>query len=106
MGGNLSGVLSTTGQCGRQPRGGAYNRRMSVRLGLERLLDGPDRKLIAGQRIGLVCNPASIDSRIMHASDRLAAGHWTLTAPFGPPHGLPSDPQANMIESPHAHEPK
>ena len=40
-----------------------YNRGMPVRLGLERLLDGPDRKLIAGQRIGLVCNPASIDSR-------------------------------------------
>ena len=77
---------------------------MPVRLGLERLLDGPDRKLIAGQRIGLVCNPASIDSRIVHASDRLAAGDWTLTALFGPQHGFRSDLQENMIESPHAHD--
>ena len=37
---------------------------MPVRLGLERLLDGPDRKLIEGQRIGLVCNPASVDSAL------------------------------------------
>jgi uncharacterized protein YbbC (DUF1343 family) len=79
---------------------------MPVRLGLERLLDGPDRKLIAGQRIGLVCNPASIDSRIVHASDRLAAGDWTLAALFGPQHGFRSDLQENMIESPHAKDAK
>jgi uncharacterized protein YbbC (DUF1343 family) len=79
---------------------------MSVRLGIERLLDGPDRRLIDGQRIGLVCNPASIDSRIVHASDRvLAAGH-RLTALFGPQHGFRSDLQENMIESPHAHDAK
>ena len=79
---------------------------MPVRLGLERLLDGPDRKLITGQRIGLVCNPASIDSRIVHASDRLASGDWTLTALFGPQHGFRSDLQENMIESPHAQDAK
>jgi uncharacterized protein YbbC (DUF1343 family) len=79
---------------------------MPVRLGLERLLDGPDRKLIAGRRIGLVCNPASIDSRIVHASDRLATGDWTLTALFGPQHGFRSDLQENMIESPHAQDAK
>jgi len=75
-----------------------------VRLGLERLLDGADRKLIAGQRIGLVCNPASVDSRIVHAADRLASGNWTLTALFGPQHGFNSDLQENMIESPHAQD--
>ncbi|HYT66786.1 MAG TPA: DUF1343 domain-containing protein [Vicinamibacterales bacterium] len=79
---------------------------MPVRLGLERLLDGPDRKLIAGQRVGLVCNPASIDSRIVHASDRLLSGDWTLTALFGPQHGFRSDLQENMIESPHARDAK
>jgi uncharacterized protein YbbC (DUF1343 family) len=79
---------------------------MPVRLGLERLIDGPDRKLIAGQRIGLVCNPASIDSRIVHASDRLSSGDWTLTAIFGPQHGFRSDLQENMIESPHARDAK
>jgi uncharacterized protein YbbC (DUF1343 family) len=79
---------------------------MPVRLGLERLLDGPDRKLITGQRVGLVCNPASIDSRIVHASDRLAAGDWTLAALFGPQHGFRSDLQENMIESPHGQDAK
>jgi uncharacterized protein YbbC (DUF1343 family) len=79
---------------------------MPVRLGLERLLDGPDRKLIAGQRLGLVCNPASVDSRIVHASDRLASGDWTLAALFGPQHGFRSDLQENMIESPHAQDAK
>ena len=79
---------------------------MPVRLGLERLLDGPDRKLITGQRLGLVCNPASIDSRIVHASDRLASGDWTLAALFGPQHGFRSDLQENMIESPHAQDAK
>jgi uncharacterized protein YbbC (DUF1343 family) len=82
----------------------SYNLSMPVRLGLERLLDGPDRKLIKGQRIGLVCNPASVDSRLIHVSDRLATGDWTLTALFGPQHGFRSDLQENMIESPHAHD--
>ncbi|HUF22903.1 MAG TPA: DUF1343 domain-containing protein [Vicinamibacterales bacterium] len=77
---------------------------MPVRLGLERLIDGPDRKLIAGQRIGLVSNPASIDSHIVHASERLASGDWTLAALFGPQHGFRSDLQENMIESPHARD--
>ena len=79
---------------------------MRVRLGLERLLDGPDRKLIEGQRIGLVCNPASVDSALVHASDRLITGDWTLAALFGPQHGIRSDLQENMIETPHAHDVK
>ena len=77
---------------------------MPVRLGLERLIDGPDRALIAGRRVGLVCNPASVDSRLIHASDRLLRGEWTLTALFGPQHGFRSDLQENMIESPHARD--
>ncbi len=79
---------------------------MPVRLGIERLLDGADRALIKGQRVGLVCNPASVDSRLVHASDRLAAGDWTLTALFGPQHGFRSDLQENMIESPHGQDAK
>jgi uncharacterized protein YbbC (DUF1343 family) len=78
---------------------------MPVRLGLDRLLEGPDRSLLAGKRVGLVCNPASIDSRIRHASDRLSENaDWTLTALFGPQHGFRSDVQENMIESPHARD--
>jgi uncharacterized protein YbbC (DUF1343 family) len=80
---------------------------MPVRLGLERLLDGPDRALIDGRRVGLVCNPASVDSRLVHASDRLfAPDDWTLTTLFGPQHGFHSDLQENMIESPHARDGK
>jgi uncharacterized protein YbbC (DUF1343 family) len=80
---------------------------MAVRLGLERLLDGPDRKLIDGQRLGLVSNPASIDSGLTHVSDRLfGTGDWTLTTLFGPQHGFHSDLQENMIESPHARDAK
>jgi uncharacterized protein YbbC (DUF1343 family) len=79
---------------------------MPVRLGLERLIDGPDRKLIEGRRVGLVCNPASIDSRIVPAPDRMLQGDWTLTALFGPQHGFRSDLQENMIESPHARDAK
>ena len=80
---------------------------MPVRLGLERLLDGPDRSLIAGARVGLVSNPASVDSRLVHAADRLASGDgFTLAALFGPQHGFRSDLQENMIESPHARDVK
>ena len=77
-----------------------------VRLGIERLLESPDRKLITGKRVGLVCNPASVDSRLRHASDLLLTGEWTLAALFGPQHGFRSDVQENMIESPHARDAK
>ncbi|HET7617915.1 MAG TPA: DUF1343 domain-containing protein [Vicinamibacterales bacterium] len=78
---------------------------MSVLPGIDRLIDGPDRSLISGQRVGLVCNPASVDARFTHTADRLAAGDdWKLTALFGPQHGFRSDVQDNMIESAHARD--
>ncbi len=74
-----------------------------MRLGVDRLLEGPDEDLIQGQRVGLVCNPASIDARFRHAVERFAAAaDWKLGAIFGPQHGFRSDLQENMIESPHA----
>jgi uncharacterized protein YbbC (DUF1343 family) len=73
-----------------------------VILGIERLIDGRDRKLIKDRRIGLVCNPASVDGRIRHSADRLLASGAKVTALFGPQHGFRSDQQENMIESPHA----
>jgi uncharacterized protein YbbC (DUF1343 family) len=80
---------------------------MSVRLGLERLLEGSDRSLLKGQRVGLVCNPASVDHGLVSAPDRFAASaDFTLTAIFGPQHGFRSDLQENMIESPHARDAK
>ena len=76
----------------------------TVTLGIERLL-ARDRPLIEGRRVGLVCNPASIDAAFQHSADRLArAGGVTLAALFGPQHGFRSDLQDNMIETPHARD--
>jgi uncharacterized protein YbbC (DUF1343 family) len=78
-----------------------------VILGLERLLDGADRDLVAGKRVGLVCNPASVDGALRHAADRMIeSGGCTLAVLFGPQHGFRSDLQENMIESPHASDAK
>ena len=81
-----------------------HTERRTTRLGIDGLLE-KDRKLIAGQRIGLVCNPASIDSlRARRRPPRRR--RLELTALFGPQHGFRSDLQDNMIESPHAQDAK
>lgn len=78
--------------------------RQIVTLGLDRLLS-TDRRLITGRRLGLVCNPASIDARFVHAADRLGEDpDVTLAALFGPQHGFRSDVQDNMIETPHGQD--
>jgi uncharacterized protein YbbC (DUF1343 family) len=72
---------------------------MPVITGLERLLDSPR---LSGQRIGLVANPSSVDRRLEHAANRLAARRdVTLGALFGPQHGFHANLQDNMIETPH-----
>ena len=76
-------------------------RRAVVSLGVDRLLD-TDRALIKGARVGLVCNPASVDASFRHTADRLLADpELRLAALFGPQHGFRSNLQDNMIESPH-----
>jgi uncharacterized protein YbbC (DUF1343 family) len=78
--------------------------RRAVALGIERLLDA-DRRLVKGRRVGVVCNPASIDASFRHTADRLARdGEVTVAALFGPQHGFRSDLQDNMIETPHARD--
>ena len=78
--------------------------RRIVSPGIDRLL-GPDRELIAGKRLGLVCNPASVDATLRHSADRLVeTPEVTLAALFGPQHGFRSDLQDNMIESPHTRD--
>jgi uncharacterized protein YbbC (DUF1343 family) len=75
-----------------------------VSTGLECLLDRIRRGAVHG-RVGLVCNPASVDAELTHAADRLAAAQGvTLAALFGPQHGFRSDLQDNMIETPHAND--
>ena len=75
---------------------------MRVALGSERLLESG---LLAGRRVGIVCNPASIDGEIRHIADRLAADvRVRLAALFGPQHGFRSDVQENMIETGHGRD--
>ena len=72
-----------------------------VGLGIERLLTA-ERPLVAGRRIGVLCNPASIDGSFRHSADVLFDDpEVTLAAIFGPQHGFRADLQDNMIETPH-----
>jgi uncharacterized protein YbbC (DUF1343 family) len=78
--------------------------RRTVALGIDRLLTA-DRRFIDGKRVGVVCNPASVDARFAHTADRLAQDRDVrVTAMFGPQHGFRSDLQDNMIETPHARD--
>src|SRR5436190_21627265 len=72
---------------------------MSITLGCERLLAS---NVLDGRRIGVVCNPASVDGRLRHVAD-LFSRHpkAQLAALFGPQHGFRSDVQDNMIETAH-----
>ena len=70
-----------------------------VKSGLEVFLDNPPT-WIAGQRLGLLCNPASIDANFRHARDLIQERFPNqLKALFFPQHGLFSEKQDNMIES-------
>jgi len=82
----------------------AATTRATVTLGIDRLLT-VDRRLVAGYRVGLVCNPASVDAQFQHTADRLKSDpDLNLVALFGPQHGFRSDLQDNMIESPHGRD--
>lgn len=63
-----------------------------------------ERQLLRGRTIGLVCNPASVDANLQHVIRRAEAAGVTVGAIFGPQHGLQSNLQDNMIESPHAND--
>ena len=78
--------------------------RQIVTPGIDRLLTA-ERRLIEGRRVGLLCNPASIDAKFQHTADRLFEDRdVTLAALFGPQHGFRSNLQDNMIETPHAQD--
>ena len=78
-----------------------------TRLGIEVLLD-EKIGVIRGQRVGLVCNQASVlPGSFAHAADVFAANtEFTLTTLFGPQHGIRGDVQYNMIETPHVRDPR
>jgi uncharacterized protein YbbC (DUF1343 family) len=69
-----------------------------VKIGLDVLLDSR-LDTLDGQRVGLICHPASINSHYQHAAD-LFFDHpgIQLTALFGPQHGIRGETQDNMIE--------
>jgi uncharacterized protein YbbC (DUF1343 family) len=75
---------------------------MHVQLGCERLLAS---KSLDGKRVGVVCNPASVDGELRHVADLFAKHpNAELAALFGPQHGFRSDVQDNMIETGHGED--
>lgn len=70
-----------------------------IQTGLEHFLAAPP-KFIQGRRLGLLCNPASVNSAFQHARDLIHHRFpGQLTALFSPQHGFFSEKQDNMIES-------
>ena len=77
---------------------------MSITLGLEVCLKTPP-DLIKGKRFGLLLNQASVDRDFQYAHTLLADRFpGQLAALFGPQHGLFSEQQDNMIETPHGRD--
>ncbi len=72
-----------------------------MKFGIDLLLEHADlRKPLAGRRVALLAHPASVTANLTHSLDALAATKGiTLTAAFGPQHGLRGDKQDNMVES-------
>jgi len=79
-----------------------------MKNGIDRLLADPSlRRPLAGRRVALLAHPASVTGDLTHSLDALAGlGDITVTAAFGPQHGLRGDKQDNMIESPDFYDPK
>src|SRR5690242_19079785 len=73
-----------------------------MRFGLDRLLEESAlRRPLKGRRVALLAHPASVTRELTHSLDALAAlDDLTITAAFGPQHGLRGDKQDNMVESP------
>jgi uncharacterized protein YbbC (DUF1343 family) len=69
-----------------------------IRLGLEVLLE-EKLDLLRGARVGLICNPSTVNHQYQHAADLLHAHpEINLTTLFGPQHGIRGETQDNMIE--------
>jgi uncharacterized protein YbbC (DUF1343 family) len=69
-----------------------------IKLGLEVLLE-ENLALLSGARVGLICNPTSVNHQFQHAADLFHAHPAIeLTALFGPQHGIRGEMQDNMIE--------
>ncbi|MFN3389168.1 MAG: exo-beta-N-acetylmuramidase NamZ domain-containing protein [Allosphingosinicella sp.] len=72
-----------------------------MKFGIDRLLADPAlRAPLEGKRVALLAHPASVTEDLTHSLDALAGAGLTLSAAFGPQHGLRGDKQDNMVESP------
>jgi uncharacterized protein YbbC (DUF1343 family) len=71
---------------------------MKIALGLEVFL-AEKLELVAGKRVGLICNPTTVNHNFLHAADLFHLNpEINLTALFGPQHGIRGETQDNMIE--------
>ena len=86
-------------------RGGELGDALVV-IGLENCIASPPQ-VIRGARFGLLSNQASVDRRFRYSHDLLnRAFPGRLAAIFSPQHGLFSEDQDNMIETPHGRHPR
>ena len=75
-------------------------------FGIDRLVADPAlRAPLAGKRVALLAHPASVTRDLTHSLDALIAAGVTITAIFGPQHGVRGDLQDNMMESPDSSDP-
>ncbi len=71
----------------------------TVTTGLEVLLHDPP-KSVRGKRLGLLCNPASVDRHLVHGRHLIHQKlPGQLKALYSPQHGFFAEKQDNMIES-------
>ena len=79
-----------------------------MKFGIERLLADPAlRAPLEGKRVALLAHPASVTADLTHSLDSLAACPGiTLSAAFGPQHGLKGDKQDNMMETADEFDPR
>ncbi|WP_029416505.1 exo-beta-N-acetylmuramidase NamZ family protein [Brevundimonas bacteroides] len=77
-----------------------------MKFGIDRLLADP--ALLAelkGRRVALLAHPASVTADLTHSIDALIAAGVTISAAFGPQHGMKGDLQDNMMETPDETDP-
>ena len=79
---------------------------IETKFGIDRLIGEPDLRIpLSGKRVALLAHPASVTRDLTHSLDALAAcSDISLSAAFGPQHGLRGDKQDNMVESPDFHD--
>jgi uncharacterized protein YbbC (DUF1343 family) len=74
-----------------------------MKTGIDCLLeDQALKKQLKTRRVALLAHPASMNETFIHSLDALMLGGISLSAAFGPQHGMRGDKQDNMVETDHA----